>query len=242
MGRRVAWALLLMLCVPAIGSGHEPSVLDQRRATPGITIELVPLPPSQRTGAAQYRLRATGVPRNVTFDVLAKDFRHEYREVASGFRVDAAGTLVSTETDGGRPQRLDDLALGPGQYPRGARWDVALASHDRTVTAFTHVIPHPIAARDGTCVISLELVSPRGERFLASGTGFAPGDDVLIASRSAGRASQRRRRATGAGTLALEVITHAPSESDRRARYSVKGRSCEVTIDYEWGPPALQPR
>jgi hypothetical protein len=67
-------------------------------------------------------------------------------------------------------------------------------SADRTVRAFAQVIPYPITARAGPCTIALELVSHRGERFVVSGAGFTPGDDVITESRYAGRVMQKQLR------------------------------------------------
>ena len=49
-----------------------------------------------------------------------------------------------------------------------------------------------------------------------------------------------RKGAKGAeGSLPPQVFLHASVNTDRRARYSVKGRSCEVAVDYDWGEAAL---
>ena len=67
------------------------------------------------------------------------------------------------------PALRDDIELDPGPYPRGAAWWVAIASEDQKTTAFARVVPYPIAARDGACSISLELISLYGNRFIALG-------------------------------------------------------------------------
>lgn len=239
--RCLSAAVLVLVCAMPVVAGHGTAMLDARRSTAGIHVELSELPPSE-TGTVQYRLRATGAPRDVTLDVWAKDFRQPFSLIASGFRTDGSGDLVSTDPNSRRPQRLDTLAFGPGPYPRGAPWEVALASPDRTIQAFARVIPRPIAARDGRCSVALELISDRGERFLASGSGFVPDDSVDIESRSSGRVSRKQRRASAEGLLPTDVISHASPGPDRRARYWAKGRYCEVTLDYEWGEAALQRR
>jgi hypothetical protein len=183
------------------------------------------------------------MPDGVVFGVWAKDFGHSFRQVATGFYRDESGVLVSSARDSaGQQTRLDEMALEPGPYPRGATWEVALASADRTLTAFAKVIPRPIAAQDGRCTVSLELASRRGDRFVASGAGFAPDEEVTAESRYSGRVIQKKLRVSADGRLLPELISHAASETDHTARYLLKGRSCEVTVDYEWGEPALMPR
>ena len=116
---------------------------------------------------------------------------------------------------------------------------MALVSVDRKLQAFAKAIPYPITASDGQCSVSLELVSHRGEKFLAAGSGFLPGDEVITESRYAGRVIEKRVRTSAEGSLPPQVLLHASVNTDRQARYSVKGRSCDVAVDYEWGEPAL---
>src|SRR5215813_965636 len=187
---RLIAGLILVAAAPAF-AGHSHIIFDPHRATPGVKLELVELP-SHAPSSLTYRLRATGVPRDVIFDVWARDFGQRFREIASGFQMDEAGVLVSNEFKDGQPQRLDAMVLTPGPYPRGAVWEVVLASPDRKFMAFARVIPLPIIGRDGPCVVSLELVSHRGERFLANGSGFGPGEAVVIESWYADRVSRKQ--------------------------------------------------
>ena len=87
------------------------------------------------------------------FGVYTKDFSDTFAETLSGFHVDDSGNLVSTS--GGKQQRLQDLILTPGPYPRGAAWDMAIATADRSVSAFAQVIPQPIAVQSSGCSVSL---------------------------------------------------------------------------------------
>jgi hypothetical protein len=134
------------------------------------------------------------------------------------------------------------MVLEPGPYPQGAAWEVALVSADRALRAFAKVIPHPITARDGPCTISLELISHRGDRFMASGAGFVPGEEVLTESRYAGRVMQKRQRISPEGLLPPDVGSHGASNAEHSARYAAKGHSCDVVAEYEWGEPALSRR
>jgi len=231
----VAW-LFLLCTVPA--AAHEPIILDARRATEGLRLELTDAPPTKGEAVVGYRLHAVGLPRGVVFGVWVKDFGHSFHELASGFQVDESGDLVSrAPATSGR--RLDEMTFEPGPFPRGAIWEVAIVSTDQTLKAFAKAIPQPIAARDGPCTVSLELVSHRGERFIASGTGFGPGEEVITESSSSGRVVQKRRRITPEGLLPPEVISHGATSADRSASYAVKSRSCSVAVEYEWGEPAL---
>jgi hypothetical protein len=228
---------LFLLCASPAAAGHGAALFNTRRATPGIELELIAMPPGPDGEVAKYRLRATGVPRGVTFNVWSKDFHQSVQEIASGFRIDESGTPTSSAMGG---RRLDTIVLAPGPYPRGAAWDLALVSVDQTIKAFARVIPRPLAARSGPCTLSLELVSDRGDHFLASGAGFVAGEDVRIESLSSGQIYRRESRISAQGLLRPDNVSHVPAGPDRRARYTVRGRSCEVTIEYEWGEGAVK--
>jgi hypothetical protein len=239
MAWRIGLVALLLLWSAAAAARHGSGVIEPRRATPGIRLELVELPSS--SGTAKYRLRAEGVPRGVAFDVWTKDFGQPFKEALSGFRTDEAGALVSTDASG-RPRRLEDIEFDPGPYPRGAVWMVAIASDDHKLSAFAKITPHPIAARDGACTVSLELISLLGTRFLASGAGFVPGEYVDIELRSAGRVTHRKQRVSAEGSLPSDVVPHGGIGADLSARYAVKALSCGPAVEYEWGEAALKRR
>jgi hypothetical protein len=230
-----------------MSAAHEPAILDPNRATPGIRIELLKVSPAGTPSPMTpgYTIAVEGLPNDIVFNVWTRPFGHGFHEVASGFRLDEAGRAVSVQGAEGSEQRhLDQMVFHPepDTYPRGAIWQVALVSVDRKITSFATVVPRPLVGRDGLCAVSLELVSHRGDRFLASGSGFAPGDDVTIESRYSGRVSKRPQRTSAGGLLPPELISHASMDQDRRALYTVKGRNCEVTLEYWWGEPALRGR
>lgn len=249
------WLVALLLLGASQAVAHELTLLDNRRPTPGLRLELTELPATTAPASAtvKYRLRAFGLPHDVVFSVWARDFGHSFHEVATGFQMDASGVMVSNKLDGahciqcwwhrlvkGQPRRLDEMAFDPGpNYPRGAVWEVALASVDRTLMAFAKVIPYPITAQDGACTVSLELAARRGDRFIASGAGFDPGEEVITESRYAERIIQKRWRISSEGLLPPDIILHGASGTNHSARYAVKGRSCNVVVEYEWGKPAL---
>jgi hypothetical protein len=103
-------------------------------------------------------------------------------------------------------------------------------------------VPRPIAAHQGPCDLSLELVSRRGDSFLAAGQGFTPGESVVVELQQARGTTNKRVRALPDGKLPLDVITHGTAATDFHARYVVRGRVCEVAVDYTWGEPALTRR
>lgn len=245
---------LRLVCVVLLAfstvSAHDDHTLDPRDATPGLGLSMTEVDRPSASPAVRYRLHTSGFPRGVVFNVWAQHFGQPFRSVASGFEVEDSGALVSSRRGqrdpGPQPsvtrQNPGGITFGPGPYPRGAVWRVALVSADGALKAFGAAIPHPITARQGACSISLELVSYRGHHFVATGAGFVAGDDIITESRYAGRVTQKRQQVSPLGLLPLDVIAHQPTDGDGSARYTVKGRSCELSVEYNWGRAALVPR
>lgn len=234
------WAICIVLLIAFPAAAHEEHAVDPHNATPGLRLEMAELPRASTEEPVRYRLHAVGFPRGVRLNVWAQDFGHSFHPVASGFEVDDSGKLVSSNNgEPGRPNQAPQITFGPGPYPRGAAWRVALVSVDQALKAFAAAIPHPITARDGPCTVSLEVVSYRGDHFVATGSGFVPGDEVITESRYSGRTIQKRQRISSGGLLPLDVISHQAIGTDRSAQYLAKGCSCEVAVEYNWGEAAL---
>ena len=233
---RLGWFLSVVLCAAPVGAGHDADI-DARRATPGLRLELIELRPTTTQTTKRFRLHAIDYPRGVDFRVFVKNFGHPFEEVVSGLQVNEVGKLVSSGLF--QSQGLDEMVFDPGPYPRGAAWQVALASANLTLLALAKTIPYPIVARDGSCTVQLELVSYRGSHFVATGAGFTPGDDVISELMHSGQVIEKRQRISSEGILPPNVLAHQPIRADRNARYTVKARSCKVALDYEWGEPAL---
>jgi hypothetical protein len=237
--RRGVGAVAAVLLLAAPLAAHEMAPLDARRPTPGLLLDLVEVPPGPGEFVPGYRLLVWGFRRGIVYNVWARDFGHSFREIASGFRLGRGTAPVASEFEGGGPRRLDEVVFSPGPYPRGAAWEVAIASDDLTLAAFARVIPRPIIARDGTCTVSLELASRRADRFVASGSGFAPGEGVTTQLTYAGQDVRKRQLVSADGRLLPEALSYAVHGPDPRARYVVAGRTCKVTIDYQWGEAGL---
>ncbi len=236
-----AWRVGLGCCVLLVAGragAHNPSLLDPSRPNHDIKLALVEVERADPK-SPRYRLVAEGVPRGVTFNLWTREFADGYHELESGFRVDDTGKLAARSGEGVR--YLDQIVFEPGPYFRGALWEIFLATEDRRIAASARVIPLPMVARDGRCALTLELVSHRGQRFLATTTGFVPGADALVELTYGGRVHQTRRRVTADGQLPPDLVSLASvTPGDYRARYSVTAGTCGVALEYGWGKAAFE--
>jgi len=227
---RLALVLVVVLAA-ATSFAHEEDTLDPHNATVGLRLELRQNPQRSPAPSPTYRLSASGFPADAVVSVWAQDFGQVFHRIVAEARIDEFLDVVSMK--GTR------LTLAPGVYPRGAAWQVAVVSQDGTLRAFTGVIPRPILAQDKQCTLQLELVSYRGTHFVATGAGFPPDDEVVALSRFSGRVVEKRLRISHDGRLPADVVAHDGDATDDRARYEVKGRSCEPAVSYHWGKSAL---
>jgi hypothetical protein len=220
MAWRVALAALALAGATAADARHSGTALDPRHATPGLSLELIEAARGATGDSVKYRLRVKGLPQDETFGVWTKSFGRDFSEVV--------------------PELRDGIELDLGPYPRGAAWWVAIASPDQKTTAFARVVPYPIAARDGSCSLSLELISLNGNRFIAVGDGFPAGEQVEIETRASGTVTRKRQRVPADGRLPLDVVEHGTLAADTVARYSVKARTCAPAVEYRWGESAVK--
>src|SRR5262245_51701821 len=99
--RSIAAAALLLLGLPTSAAARHGAVLiDGRRATPGVRLELVEVPAVASRGPLRYELHASGVPANVVFSIWTKEFGGAFQETLRRFRLDGTGTLVGLDQAG----------------------------------------------------------------------------------------------------------------------------------------------
>jgi hypothetical protein len=238
MAWRTGLAVLLLACCSAVEARHSFSALSPRNASPGIGFELVRLP-AAASGPVRYSLRTSGFPSGLAIGVWTRYFGQDFEQRIPSVGFDAAGVPVALDSSDGR-RKGQPIEIDPGPYPKGAAWTVALASDDHQVSAFARVIPWPIESRDGTCTVSLELISLHGNRFLASGSGFVPGENARVESTSLGKTTYRVLVVSADGTLPPDVVTHGAISADLSARYAVKGAKCGPVVEYQYGDAALK--
>ena len=91
MAWRIALAALLLGWSAASYARHSFAVLDPRRASPGLSLQLAEVPSGGNGNGVRYALRAAGFPQSVTFGVWTRDFGRDFQELMSGIQFDAKG-------------------------------------------------------------------------------------------------------------------------------------------------------
>jgi len=239
-------AVLIVGYSSIAASDQLPDWWSPKEATPGVKLTV-------REESHENAKTASG-PRKVVAIKLVpsgypKDKRYELWGVWLGgrtdrileLRVDEAGELRMHFPKYPKPGgRLRDMSMRLGGFAKGEALQYALVSTDRKVKTFAKIIPFPLEDKQGSCQLWLELVATDGNTFVAQGDGFEPGEVVTTISRSNGEALRNKLTVTGEGSLPGVLLSPAAISRKHRASYTVTGRSCTVSVDYAWGPPAMK--
>ena len=71
-------------------------LLDARRATPGLRLEMQQLRQTKDSAEPRYQLQAFGFPKGVKLLLWSKEFDHSIHQMAFVFQVDKSGNVVSS--------------------------------------------------------------------------------------------------------------------------------------------------
>lgn len=172
-----------------------------------------------------YSPAAGGLPPGRTVTLWLRRFDGTTLEIRTA-EVNSAGTVA-----------LPDIALTG--YVKGEPLEVAIMSADKTVKAFAKVTPFPIESTQGRCRLWLELASGDGMSFIARVEGFEPNEEVTVISQSDGETIETSRKLSTIGAANPTVLFPGViGKEDGTARYTVVGRACNVSVEYDWGRKA----
>lgn len=148
--------------------------------------------------------------------------------------IDSTGMVVRWED-----QKTASFSFG--DFARGEALQFALISEDKTVMVFYKDIPYPLEARVGNYHIWVELWSPKGDQFIIWGEGFGPDEEIRAISDSYDEVVESKVKVDSKGRFMTIVLPGIAGQESGFAAYSAVGRSGEVKVWYQWGPPALRP-
>jgi hypothetical protein len=223
-------AALVAMASTLPGSAQEQPKWDPKNATPGVQLNLKEVGREKVGGVTQvtYLVTASGLQDEKTYELWLR----------------RPGDVLRITTDSG-DFNADAFKRGinvhVSEYIRGAPLRFVVTSADQAMRAFVEIYPFPIEARDGSCHLWVEIISPQGTVFAIYGDGFGGDEEVTAISRSGGEIIGRAQKVSSDGTLPVNIVTPAVvGKQSGTAAFSVAGKSCAPTVNYEWGPPALK--
>ncbi len=180
-----------------------------------------------------YRLFASGLSKEQHFTLWMWTLGSEPEPVADAF-INADGLVVN---------RLSDATHNISEDPinvrvvagRGERKRVALTSDDWTLQAFAGAIPFPIENTANGCRLSVEMAAPDYAGVVLSGSGFKPGEPLMVESASGTESGQQKTAATPAGTYTAVIFPRVKGQKSGRASVTITSPSCRVAAQFPWG-------
>ncbi len=216
----------------------SPHAFELRNATPGITLTLQEMRRWMKgpKHGVDYRLGVSGLPKDKRFKLWQKNLGREPALAFFTVYLDGSGDVVFETA----AEKFKEVRLSLYDFARGEPMEYALISTDQTMQAFARVVLFPIEARDGQCLLSVQLGSREGDLFLVMGEGFEPEEEVATESQSEGEVVKGRSRPSREGKFATVVAPAVVGRRSGRASFTASGKGCSPTVDYEWGPAALR--
>jgi TonB family protein len=197
-----------------------------------------------------YKFTATGLPAGKDYTLFTWRFgQPQPAATAIGYSVDTFGKIVcASHPFRGAPDRiidrwcrvnLEDLVLVLTDYRQAATFRVALMSTDETVKTYARVIPFPIEARDKSCHIWVEQTSFDGTLFMIWDEGFEPGEVIRATTTSEGETQSQDNKVSSDGRCALILSPAVKGKDSGTASYTAVGKSCKVSLKFDWGRAAM---
>ena len=180
-----------------------------------------------------YRLFASGLSKEQHFTLWMWTLGSEPEAVADAF-INPDGLVVN---------RLGDATHHVSEDPinvrvvagRGERKRVALTSDDWTLQAFAGAIPFPIEKSANGCRLSVEMASPDYAGVVLSGSGFQPGESLMVESVSGTETGQQKTAATPVGTYTAVIFPRVKGQKSGTASVTITSPRCKVAVQFPWG-------
>ncbi len=230
---------VLSLLVSACATTPTPKIekWGPQYATPGAVflLEEIKREKLQNKTGVVYTIYFSGLPEDKVYLIWNKIWNGALDLMVPEIKIDKSGQL--TMLDG---KIVGNIVLT--DYVRGEAGEFGIISTDQTVRAFTRVIPFPIESRsnNGSCRLSVEMITPRATSFGITGEGFEPNEMITTRSQSNNEILDAKHQASKDGKFIVILFPAVIGQKSGTERYTAVGRSCEVTVQFEWGPSALK--
>ncbi len=247
----------------SVSSGVAPAAIPDKtpvnsanwgyNPAPGARLELKEAQRRQgkRGTAITYHVESSGFPTGKTYSLwMMQSGDHKTSPVLTGYSANVTGALVCPgQSQPGDPPApgshcfpLERASLDVDNYHNGEPVDFAIISTDGTVRAYARAYPFPIQAQDGKCTLNAELENTKFNSFVIRGAGFEPGENVATSSSLGSDPTAGTQQASSRGEFAAEIQVGLPGKNSGSATFAATGKSCHLTVTYEWGKAAKQVR
>ncbi len=212
--------------------------------SPGVDLSLKEVSRSRASDRTlvKYELYATGLPKNTTYTLLQVQINGSVLKMLEGVTLDSDGRAICAgrkdTCHGSTPDSPIDLTLFAG---KGEPKRLSLISDDSAhLKGFVAVVPFPNATTDKGCRLESIIGTPKGEVTYIQGTGFEPNEELVMDSESYGEKNHGVVKAEADGSYFAVAMPNILGKSSGSTVWSVKGKSCNPTLNFPWGTYQLE--
>lgn len=244
--KKVALCIIwLLTCLFSACVNQRGSVIKNwgSASTPGVTLRLHEVNRQKEDGftTIEYRLSDSGFPPGKTYNFWRRKIGEPPKILHTGLILTESGKLASKSNRGEPPLLLEKTKFRVHDFARGEPLEVAVVSDDGRVKAFSKAIPFPIEARgEGRCRLWVELGVPLGQAFVIQGEGFEPHEKVKVVSKSEEETIESNDDISADGRFLVVMAPAVKGKDSGVATYTASGKRCKLTVNYQWGRPALR--
>ena len=239
---------LLISLLAACATPKKLSDWGPKYATPGVHLSVHEVERGAGpTGGTEvvYTFKASGFPKNKSYEFWGQWLDGRTIKFAEKFYVDDSGKLVGGQLPGKTSPEgvaLERFTFGLHGFAKGESKMYALISTDETVKAFARIVPFPIEAKEGSCRLSVELIENRGDLFGILAEGFEPDEEITTVSKFGDQVIDEGKLKVPSeeGKFLIFLLPSVIGGRSGPASFTASGKSCNLTVNYEWGPPALK--
>jgi hypothetical protein len=210
------------------------------------------------TTGVSYLVETSGFPRGKSYTIYLKSSLVPPGEKTTadkggsfgGLEADALGKLFLPATATRKEMTSIDLTIHG--YLRGEALDVAVIAEDSSAFGSAEAMPFPIDGRDGGCYVFVRPLAipgePLFETFGVYGEGFEPNAKISAVERirwevdapDKYKEAKNEVETVEDGSFKLALAHLFPAKGGGDEDLTVSGRSCSVTVQFQWGPFALK--
>jgi hypothetical protein len=190
----------------------------------------------------KYSLFATGLSKDLTYDLLKVQISGKVLNQMEGITLDSNGRAICAgrkgTCSGSTPNSPIDLVFFAG---RSEPIRLALVSNDDShLKGFISVVPFPNSVTDKGCRLESILGTPKGEVTYVQGTGFEPNEELTVDAESYGEKNHGTTKAEADGSYFAAAMPNVLGKTSGTTVWSVKGKNCNPVLNFSWGTYQLE--
>jgi len=177
-----------------------------------------------------YRLFASGLPKSQHLRLWTWNLGSGPQGVADAF-VNGEGLIVNRLADPAHKTSEDpiDFRVVAG---RAEPKRVALTSDDGTLRAFATAIPFPLEQMSGECRLSLKWPLQTMQAFVLHGSGFQPGETLVVEFASGSEGGKQQTSATSTGTYTTAILPTVKGQKAGKASMALPALSATLRFNF----------